>query len=527
MVNLSNRWAHEHLDDLQAAFFNGIGFESWENVWGIWNELTPRDAESLRRISAIDRAFASQLITAAWEPHTPTRNYGVFASKWPTDTQTLWTLVNRNAFDVEGGQLRLPAQKGAHYYDLWHGVELQPRTEDDAVILDFAMESHGYGAILETTQSISELSPATQQLLARMKTLAEKPLEEFSNHWESMPQALVAIDKTEAAAKQPEGMVRIPAADFTFRVNGIEIEGMDDEGVDVQYPWENSARRYHEHHMHIDSFWIDRYPVTNAQFKQFLDATHYHPADDHNFLKDWVNGSYPAGWENKPVTWVSIEDARAYSKWAGKRLPHEWEWQYAAQGTDSRRYPWGNFEGPATPLPPIQAPATVPAAPAAPPGPPTSTPTPAPEKGPAHPKLSGKPQSSRKPISQPNPPATDKPTSSEACPTCPPVVAESTPDADRGREALPPSDVEIHPRGASPFGVLDLTGNVWQWTDEYADAHTRFAILRGGSHYQPQGSRWYFPQAYELSQHGKYLLMAPSLDRSATVGFRCAKDAAK
>ena len=527
MVNLSNRWAHEHLDDLQAAFFNGIGFESWENVWGIWNELTPRDAESLRRISAIDRAFASQLITAAWEPHTPTRNYGVFASKWPTDTQTLWTLVNRNAFDVEGGQLRLPAQKGAHYYDLWHGVELQPRTEDDAVILDFAMESHGYGAILETTQSISELSPPTQQLLARMKTLAEKPLEEFSNHWESMPQALVAIDNTEAAAKQPEGMVRIPAADFTFRVNGIEIEGMDDEGVDVQYPWENSARRYHEHHMHIDSFWIDRYPVTNAQFKQFLDATHYHPADDHNFLKDWVNGSYPAGWENKPVTWVSIEDARAYSKWAGKRLPHEWEWQYAAQGTDSRRYPWGNFEGPATPLPPIQAPATVPAAPAAPPGPPTSTPTPAPEKGPAHPKLSGKPQSSRKPISQPNPPATDKPTSSEACPTCPPVVAESTPDADRGREALPPSDVEIHPRGASPFGVLDLTGNVWQWTDEYADAHTRFAILRGGSHYQPQGSRWYFPQAYELSQHGKYLLMAPSLDRSATVGFRCAKDAAK
>jgi len=103
----------------------------------------------------------------------------------------------------------------------------------------------------------------------------------------------------------------------------------------------------------------------------------------------------------------------------------------------------------------------------------------------------------------------------------------STPDPDRGREALPPSDVDWHPRGASPFGVMDLTGNVWQWTDEYVDEHTRFAILRGGSHYQPQGSRWYFPQAYELSQHGKYLLMAPSLDRSATVGFRCVQDIAK
>jgi gamma-glutamyl hercynylcysteine S-oxide synthase len=44
--------------------------------------------------------------------------------------------------------------------------------------------------------------------------------------------------------------------------------------------------------------------------------------------------SFPQGWDNRPVTWVSLEDARAYAKWAGKRLPHEWEWQLAAQGTD-------------------------------------------------------------------------------------------------------------------------------------------------------------------------------------------------
>jgi iron(II)-dependent oxidoreductase len=86
----------------------------------------------------------------------------------------------------------------------------------------------------------------------------------------------------------------------------------------------------------MKSFYIDRYPVTNADFKKFLDATQYHPRDDHNFLKDWRNGTYPDGWANKPVTWVSLEDARAYAAWAGKRLPHEWEWQYAAQGTDGR-----------------------------------------------------------------------------------------------------------------------------------------------------------------------------------------------
>jgi formylglycine-generating enzyme required for sulfatase activity len=87
--------------------------------------------------------------------------------------------------------------------------------------------------------------------------------------------------------------------------------------------------------------------------------------------------------------------------------------------------------------------------------------------------------------------------------------------------------VDAHPKGASPFGVKDLVGNVWQWTAEFRDEHTRAAVLRGGSFYQPQGAVWYFPQAYRLDQHGKLLLMAPSKDRAATVGFRCVKDAGK
>ncbi len=53
---------------------------------------------------------------------------------------------------------------------------------------------------------------------------------------------------------------------------------------------------------------------------------------------------------------------------------------------------------------------------------------------------------------------------------------------------------------------MDMVGNVWQWTDEYVDDHTRGGILRGGNYYQPQGSIWYFPQAYRNDQHGKLLL---------------------
>lgn len=201
--------------------------------------------------------------------------------------------------------------------------------------------------------------------------------------------------------------------------------------------------------MQLPAFFIDKYPVINAEFKKFLDASHYHPKDDHNFLKDWKDGTYPDSWANKPVTWVSLEDARAYAVWAGKRLPHEWEWQIAAQGADGRLYPWGSkWDASMVPVP------------------------------------------------------------------------------DRTRDVTAPEEVSVHPQAASPFGVEDLVGNVWQWTDEYSDEHTRAAILRGGSYYKPAGSIWYFPQAYELDQHGKYLLMSPERDRAATIGFRCAADAA-
>jgi formylglycine-generating enzyme required for sulfatase activity len=262
-----------------------------------------------------------------------------------------------------------------------------------------------------------------------------------------LPQQIVPIQATKAATTTPAGMIKIPEADFTFRVSGIEIEGFNDVGVDVQYPWEDSPRRFHQHTIHVNSFYIDKFPVTNADFKKFIDATRYHPKDDLDFLRDWKDGVYPSGWENKPVTWVSQEDARAYAAWAGKRLPHEWEWQYAAQGPELRLYPWGNEWHPA-----------------------------------------------------------------------------AVPVPDRSRNMRGPDAVDAHSEGASPFGVMDLVGNVWQWTEEFVDGHTRAAIVRGGSYYQPQGSIWYFPQAYKLNEHGKVLLMSPSMDRSAALGFRCVAD---
>ena len=98
------------------------------------------------------------------------------------------------------------------------------------------------------------------------------------------------------------------------------------------------------------------------------------------------------------------------------------------------------------------------------------------------------------------------------------------PKPDDAPELRGPDDVDAHPRGASPFGAMDMMGNIWHWTDEYHDEHTRAAVLRGGSYYRPAKGWWYFPRNTKLDQHGKYLLMAPSRDRSGTIGFRCVLD---
>ena len=446
MVNISDRWKRDKIDDLQFAFFNGVGWESWENIWGIWNGITPRDAEATRRVATIERAIAPFLVSKDWEPLTPMLGYGVFASRWPLGEQTVWTIVNRNEYDVEGDQMEIQPTPGSHYFDLYHGIELTPEPRPNGrTVLAFSMEAKGYGAVLATNSAPDQKIIAT---ISVMRNLTANPLSSYSHQWQVLSQQIVPIQSTQPASTPPRGMVRIPEADFSFRVSGIEIEGMNDIGVDVQYPWEDSPRRFHEHPVHVKSFYIDKYQVTNSDFKQFLDATHYHPKDDLNFLQDWKDGGFPSGWENKPVTWVSQEDARAYATWAGKRLPHEWEWQYAAQGNDLRLYPWGNSWDP------------------------TAVPVP-----------------------------------------------------DKSRTMRGPYNVDAHPEGASPFGVMDMVGNVWQWTEEFTDEHTRAAILRGGSYYQPQGSIWYFPQAYKLNEHGKLLLMAPSMDRSGAVGFRCVVDA--
>jgi len=253
----------------------------------------------------------------------------------------------------------------------------------------------------------------------------------------SLAGALVICWPAVTSLAKDNDMIYIPAGEFIMGTSDAEIKELA-EKYSVHpslFATERPKRK-----VNVPAFYIDRYPVTNAEYKKFVDATNHHPP------RGWVGGKYPEGQDDYPVTMVGWKDADAYAKWAGKRLPTEEEWEKAARGTDGRLYPWGNEWV------------------------------------------------------------------EDAC-----WIDDGKAPQTRPRT----TPVGCFPRGASPYGVMDMAGNVAEWTSTPARPPT-----------PDRGWAWYVVKGAGNAHMMRYNFRCAARNFSAHtsrahpwLGFRCAKDA--
>lgn len=155
---------------------------------------------------------------------------------------------------------------------------------------------------------------------------------ELELNWDGGNRRIIYTVETDADI--PEGMELIPEGEFQLGSVSGEAGSVQQIGNTVN----------------INAFYIDKYEVTNAQYKEFVDANPDWNKDnisqrfhDGNYLVNWTDNSFPNGKADHPVIYVSWYGASAYAQWVNKRLPTEAEWEKAARGgLEGQRYPWGN-----------------------------------------------------------------------------------------------------------------------------------------------------------------------------------------
>ena len=493
--------------EFATAFFNGYGTEL--NIFAPGQpDWVEEQYRYLGRTSRILRENTHNFLSREYMPLIPTLADSVYVNQWPLPEKTIFTIYSVKPEGFNAPLFEVTPKEGTHFVDLWNHEEVTPIARDGREYLpakihafdhfDLGTNNEGeVGCIAQlpthlevdlhnNTLHISASQGSVIKVWAGVPDYERTPVElssgaheldvfeHFGRHEGKLvvqlfdqgillDERIVSIkagtprlaSKVEpsATAGSTKGMVEIPAGSFVFHAtNGDEF---------ISYPKHDEGRTFE-----LPAFWMDRYPVTNEDFHRFMEASGYRPSDTANFLKHWRDGRPVKGEERYPVVYVSYEDAQAYARWAGKRLPTEVEWQYAAQTPDLREWPW-------------------------------STDT--------------------KNIKRELEPVTNSLTVYKIKGIDPKLA-----NLGDGK----PYPVGRYKRGANPYGLADLVGSVWQLTnDVYKSGSYTYIMMKGGSYFNPTSSWWYVQGGPRELHYRQYLLrVSQGFERNATVGFRCVKD---
>lgn len=375
--------------EIAVSFFNGYGIELNMFRPGGRGDSYRDDLSYLARTTFIQRQNNDSFLDYNWTPMIRTTKDNIYVNRWKSGSKTLYTILNMRENGFKGNLFNVDTTGGKHYISLWNHENIIPVTENGQTFIPVNIagwQSSYSGTRMEgSVDCIAELplllktqvkgdsieirhsgtgkiiiwkgNPSYQTVRKQFEIHNDTCLritDVFGSYEGKIIIQLIEnerlkdqniiflnggepwlISKETKTSKtlviHPE-MVLVPAARITLNLISSEdlIPYPDIDGNTIE----------------IDSFLIDRYPVTNSQYYEFIQNSGYRPSDTSRYLKHWQTGMYKQGQAKYPVVYVSYEDAKAYAKWAEKRLPSQAEWQLAAQGTDNRKWPWGEeFHG--------------------------------------------------------------------------------------------------------------------------------------------------------------------------------------